>query len=100
MNFSKTNFSNSRGNKLLIVLLYFQTNYKYINVILMSISRYISDDYISAQSAYVGLAPQGDVGSWQRECKVIETFLSGWTKLFCCGCIVLGVISFYIYMFI
>ncbi|XP_021832103.1 probable rhamnogalacturonate lyase B [Prunus avium] len=31
--------------------------------------RYISDDYISAQSAYVGLAPQGDVGSWQRECK-------------------------------
>lgn len=31
--------------------------------------RYLSDDYISAKGAYVGLAPQGDVGSWQRECK-------------------------------
>ncbi|GMN40188.1 hypothetical protein TIFTF001_009413 [Ficus carica] len=31
--------------------------------------RYISDDYISANGAYVGLAPPGDVGSWQRECK-------------------------------
>ncbi|PRQ20941.1 putative rhamnogalacturonan endolyase [Rosa chinensis] len=30
---------------------------------------YISDDYISANGAYVGLAPPGDVGSWQRECK-------------------------------
>ncbi|XP_024026666.1 rhamnogalacturonate lyase B [Morus notabilis] len=31
--------------------------------------RYISDDYISANGAFVGLAPPGDVGSWQRECK-------------------------------
>ncbi|XP_059460743.1 probable rhamnogalacturonate lyase B [Corylus avellana] len=31
--------------------------------------RYVSDDYISANGAYVGLAPPGDVGSWQRECK-------------------------------
>lgn len=31
--------------------------------------RYISDKYISATNAYVGLAPPGDVGSWQRECK-------------------------------
>ncbi|XP_002527353.2 rhamnogalacturonate lyase B [Ricinus communis] len=31
--------------------------------------RFVSDDYISANGAYVGLAPQGDVGSWQRECK-------------------------------
>ncbi|XP_058190698.1 probable rhamnogalacturonate lyase B isoform X2 [Rhododendron vialii] len=31
--------------------------------------RYISKDYISANGAYVGLAPPGDVGSWQRECK-------------------------------
>ncbi|XP_057729726.1 rhamnogalacturonate lyase B-like isoform X1 [Arachis stenosperma] len=32
--------------------------------------RYISDDdYIAAKGAYVGLAPPGDVGSWQRECK-------------------------------
>ncbi|RVW65685.1 Rhamnogalacturonate lyase [Vitis vinifera] len=30
---------------------------------------YISDDYILASCAYVGLAPPGDVGSWQRECK-------------------------------
>ncbi|KAK6938055.1 Rhamnogalacturonan lyase, domain II, partial [Dillenia turbinata] len=30
---------------------------------------YICDDYISAYGAYVGLAPPGDVGSWQRECK-------------------------------
>ncbi|WCJ35664.1 Rhamnogalacturonate lyase family protein [Euphorbia peplus] len=31
--------------------------------------RYISEDYLVARSAHVGLAPQGDVGSWQRECK-------------------------------
>ncbi|KAK7827968.1 rhamnogalacturonate lyase [Quercus suber] len=31
--------------------------------------RYLSNDYISANGAYVGLAPQGDIGSWQRECK-------------------------------
>ncbi|XP_057434888.1 probable rhamnogalacturonate lyase B isoform X2 [Lotus japonicus] len=31
--------------------------------------RYIDDDYISAKGAYVGLAPPGEVGSWQRECK-------------------------------
>nr|POE82193.1 rhamnogalacturonate lyase [Quercus suber] len=31
--------------------------------------RFLSDEYISANSAYVGLAPPGDVGSWQRECK-------------------------------
>lgn len=33
--------------------------------------RYVSDNYISAEGAYIGLAPPGDVGSWQRECKVI-----------------------------
>ncbi|KAJ8747928.1 hypothetical protein K2173_013017 [Erythroxylum novogranatense] len=31
--------------------------------------RYASDNYISANGAYVGLAPPGDAGSWQRECK-------------------------------
>ncbi|KAL3733037.1 hypothetical protein ACJRO7_022544 [Eucalyptus globulus] len=31
--------------------------------------RYVSNDYISAKRAYVGLAPPGDAGSWQRECK-------------------------------
>ncbi|KAJ7958896.1 Rhamnogalacturonate lyase family protein [Quillaja saponaria] len=31
--------------------------------------RYVSDECIPANSAYVGLAPKGDVGSWQRECK-------------------------------
>ncbi|KAM1023390.1 hypothetical protein TB2_044139 [Malus domestica] len=31
--------------------------------------RYVSDDYVSINGAYVGLAPPGDVGSWQRECK-------------------------------
>ncbi|XP_022880567.1 probable rhamnogalacturonate lyase B [Olea europaea var. sylvestris] len=31
--------------------------------------RYVDDDYIPANSAYVGLAPPGEVGSWQRECK-------------------------------
>ncbi|XP_035538697.1 probable rhamnogalacturonate lyase B [Juglans regia] len=30
---------------------------------------YLSSDYISATGAYVGLAPPGDAGSWQRECK-------------------------------
>ncbi|KAJ6412889.1 hypothetical protein OIU84_005852 [Salix udensis] len=33
--------------------------------------RNISDDYILASGAYVGLAPPGDAGSWQTECKVI-----------------------------
>ncbi|KAL3655230.1 hypothetical protein CASFOL_001016 [Castilleja foliolosa] len=31
--------------------------------------RYASNDPIPANCAYVGLAPPGDVGSWQRECK-------------------------------
>lgn len=31
--------------------------------------RNISDDYILASGAYVGLASPGDVGSWQTECK-------------------------------
>ncbi|KAI3465171.1 hypothetical protein Pfo_021834 [Paulownia fortunei] len=31
--------------------------------------RYVSSDYFPANGAYVGLAPPGDVGSWQRECK-------------------------------
>ncbi|KAJ1393114.1 Rhamnogalacturonate lyase [Sesbania bispinosa] len=31
--------------------------------------RYIHDDSVPAKGAYVGLAPPGDVGSWQRECK-------------------------------
>ncbi|XAR48480.1 Rhamnogalacturonan endolyase, partial [Bertholletia excelsa] len=37
---------------------------------------YVSSDYISANGAYVGLAPPGDVGSWQRECKDYQF----WTK--------------------
>ncbi|KAL0352438.1 UNVERIFIED_CONTAM: hypothetical protein Scaly_1632500 [Sesamum calycinum] len=31
--------------------------------------RYVNSDLIPANSAFVGLAPPGDVGSWQRECK-------------------------------
>ncbi|CAA0843326.1 Rhamnogalacturonate lyase family protein [Striga hermonthica] len=31
--------------------------------------RYVSSDTISASGAYVGMAPPGDPGSWQRECK-------------------------------
>ncbi|KAL6574163.1 hypothetical protein OROHE_001067 [Orobanche hederae] len=31
--------------------------------------RYASCDYISSSGAYVGLAPPGDDGSWERECK-------------------------------
>ncbi|KAF9608237.1 hypothetical protein IFM89_008192 [Coptis chinensis] len=31
--------------------------------------KYIEEDYISADSAYVGLALPGDAGSWQRESK-------------------------------
>ncbi|KAI7992960.1 Rhamnogalacturonate lyase, partial [Camellia lanceoleosa] len=39
--------------------------------------RYMSNDYISANGAYVGLAPPGDVGSWQRECKDYQF----WTRV-------------------
>ncbi|KAA8546655.1 hypothetical protein F0562_003114 [Nyssa sinensis] len=31
--------------------------------------RYIREEFMTANSAYVGLAPPGDVGSWQRENK-------------------------------
>ncbi|CAH9078339.1 unnamed protein product [Cuscuta europaea] len=31
--------------------------------------KYISSDHIPANGAYIGLAPTGNVGSWQRECK-------------------------------
>ncbi|XVF64926.1 hypothetical protein PTKIN_Ptkin09bG0205800 [Pterospermum kingtungense] len=31
--------------------------------------RYVSNDYMSTNGAYVGLAPPGDVGSWQTESK-------------------------------
>lgn len=34
--------------------------------------RYFKDDKIPASGAYVGLAPPGEAGSWQRECKVIQ----------------------------
>ncbi|RZC15790.1 hypothetical protein D0Y65_009212 [Glycine soja] len=37
---------------------------------LLVFDRYICTDLISANGAYVGLAPPGDAGSWQRECKV------------------------------
>ncbi|KAK7301084.1 hypothetical protein RJT34_11944 [Clitoria ternatea] len=31
--------------------------------------RYVSDECIIARDAYIGLAPPGEAGSWQRECK-------------------------------
>ncbi|PKI73500.1 hypothetical protein CRG98_006081 [Punica granatum] len=36
---------------------------------LLILDRYMSDGFISADGAYVGLALPGDFGSWQRECK-------------------------------
>ncbi|XP_059279580.1 probable rhamnogalacturonate lyase B isoform X2 [Lycium ferocissimum] len=36
---------------------------------LLVLDRYFKDDKISASGAYVGLAPLGEAGSWQRECK-------------------------------
>jgi len=33
--------------------------------------RYVSDDYLPASGAYVGLALPGEAGSWQTESKVI-----------------------------
>ncbi|XP_057975101.1 probable rhamnogalacturonate lyase B isoform X2 [Malania oleifera] len=38
--------------------------------------RYISDEFIIAKGAYVGLAPPGDAGSWQREGKEYQF----WTR--------------------
>ncbi|KAI4337577.1 hypothetical protein L6164_015975 [Bauhinia variegata] len=38
---------------------------------------FLSDDYIPAEGAYVGLAPPGDAGSWQRECKGYQF----WTRV-------------------
>ncbi|CAN4092308.1 unnamed protein product [Withania somnifera] len=36
---------------------------------LLVLDRYVKDDKIFASGAYVGLAPPGEAGSWQRECK-------------------------------
>ncbi|CAJ1973980.1 unnamed protein product [Sphenostylis stenocarpa] len=36
---------------------------------LLVLDKYVCTDLISANGAYVGLAPPGDAGSWQRECK-------------------------------
>ncbi|XP_024026670.1 rhamnogalacturonate lyase B isoform X3 [Morus notabilis] len=36
---------------------------------LLVLDRSISEDCLSAKDAYVGLAPPGEAGSWQRECK-------------------------------
>ncbi|KAL3340237.1 hypothetical protein AABB24_028722 [Solanum stoloniferum] len=36
---------------------------------LLVLDRYFKDDKISASGAYVGLAPPGEAGFWQRECK-------------------------------
>ncbi|CAN6720439.1 unnamed protein product [Malus baccata var. baccata] len=33
------------------------------------LDRYVSKDRVPGNGAYVGLAPPGDVGSWQRDCK-------------------------------
>jgi len=30
----------------------------------------LSDEYIIAEGAYIGVAAPGEAGSWQRECKV------------------------------
>ncbi|XP_031473350.1 uncharacterized protein LOC116245889 isoform X2 [Nymphaea colorata] len=43
---------------------------------LMVKDRYVSLEALSADTAYVGLAPPGEVGSWQRECKGYQF----WTK--------------------
>ncbi|XP_058747807.1 probable rhamnogalacturonate lyase C [Vicia villosa] len=40
-----------------------------VNGTLLVRDRFVSDKDIIAQGAYIGLAPPGDVGSWQRECK-------------------------------
>ncbi|XP_060673019.1 probable rhamnogalacturonate lyase B isoform X1 [Ziziphus jujuba] len=36
---------------------------------LLVLDRYVKEDYIPAKDACVGLAPPGDAGSWQTECK-------------------------------
>ncbi|XP_052202154.1 uncharacterized protein LOC127807948 [Diospyros lotus] len=38
--------------------------------------KYVNNNDISANGAYVGLAPPGEVGSWQKECKDYQF----WTK--------------------
>lgn len=38
----------------------------------IKMSRYVSQDYLPASGAFVGLSAPGEVGSWQRECKVIN----------------------------
>ncbi|XP_057726287.1 probable rhamnogalacturonate lyase B isoform X2 [Arachis stenosperma] len=40
-----------------------------VNGTLLVRERMLSDDCFGARGAYVGLAPPGEAGSWQRECK-------------------------------
>ncbi|KAF5462025.1 hypothetical protein F2P56_018067 [Juglans regia] len=48
--------------------------------------RYSSDEWIPANFAYVGLAPPGELGSWQTECKGYQF----WTEADACGCFALN----------
>uniref|UniRef100_A0A7N0UY57 rhamnogalacturonan endolyase n=1 Tax=Kalanchoe fedtschenkoi TaxID=63787 RepID=A0A7N0UY57_KALFE len=43
---------------------------------------YLAEDYIPGAGAYVGLAPPGEAGSWQRECKDYQF----WTTADDSGC--------------
>lgn len=42
--------------------------------------RYINDQDLHANSAYVGLALPGEVGSWHRECKASSS-TSSWIEM-------------------
>uniref|UniRef100_A0A2N9FNC3 peptidylprolyl isomerase n=1 Tax=Fagus sylvatica TaxID=28930 RepID=A0A2N9FNC3_FAGSY len=49
---------------------------------LLVLDRYICEECIPGNGAYVGLAPPGDVGSWQKECKGYQF----WTRADENGC--------------
>lgn len=53
-----------------VLILFFYHNVVQIISSEMTNFRCVSDKDIIAKGAYVGLAPPGDAGSWQRECKV------------------------------
>lgn len=77
--------------------------FKWTIVVLIILSRYICTDLISANGAYVGLAPPGDAGSWQRECKVLfahlrkSSILVAWAVLFVV-CAQLSFILFFLHL--
>lgn len=62
--------------------------------------RYLSEDYMWGESAYVGLALPGETGSWQRENKVGLRINGTVHVLICCRLALEYVFQFFLFCFL